>query len=106
MVNIDTGVPSTTAKAVIVRAGKTATFRFKVADPSPGCGTATVRLAISRAGGKAVKTVSVGQVDTNEPLTYKWKATLKKGTYAYRVLATDAEDNAADPARSAMLRIK
>ena len=106
LVRIDTGVPSTTAKRVTVKARKTATLVFSVADPSPGAGSATVKIEIAQAGGKLAKTLTVGTVSTNVLLTYKWKATLRKGAYTYRVLATDAAGNSATSIGSAALTIK
>jgi hypothetical protein len=40
------------------------------------------------------------------PLTYKWKATVRKGAYTYRVFATDAAGNVATSTGSAALRVK
>jgi len=105
IVRIDTGVPSTTAKKVTAKAQKTATLRFSVADPSPGAGSATVTIKITRPGGKLVRTLTVGKVTTNVPLTYKWKATVRKGAYTYRVLATDAAGNVARSIGSAALKV-
>jgi beta propeller repeat protein len=106
LVRIDIGLPSTTAKPVTVKARKTATLKFSVADPSPGAGSATVTIEIVRAGGHRVKTLTVGTVTTNVPRTYKWKATVPKGAYRYRVLAIDAAGNVATSIGSAPLRVK
>ena len=106
LVRIDTGLPSTTATKVTVKAKKTATLKFSVADPSPCAGSATATIEIVRAGGKLVKTLTVGTVTTNVPLTYKWKATVRKGAYTYRVLATDAAGNVATSIGSATLKVK
>ncbi len=59
-----------------------------------------------RPSGKVVKTLSVGKVTTNKPLTYRWKASLPKGAYKYRVLATDAARNVATSIGSAALNVK
>ena len=55
---------------------------------------------------KVVKTLKVGVVATNTSLTYKWKAALKKGSYTYSVLATDAAGNVATNIGSATLKVK
>ena len=89
-----------------VKAKKTATLKFSVADPSPGAGSATVTIQIRRPGGKLVRTLTARTVTTNVPLTYKWKATLRKGAYTYRVLATDAAGNVATSIGSAALKVK
>ena len=52
-----------------------------------------------------MKTLVVGKKATNRPLTYKWKAALKKGSYTYGVLATDAAGNKATRVGSAKLKI-
>jgi beta propeller repeat protein len=106
MVRIDTGIPSTTAKKVTVKSRTTATFKFAVKDPMPSCGSATATIKITRAGGKPVKILRVGAVRTDVPLTYKWKATVPKGTYKYRVLATDAAGNVARSIGSVALVVK
>ena len=104
-VKIDTGIPSTTAKAATVKSNKKVSLKFSVADPAPSCGSATVTIQIKR-GSKVVKTLVVGKKTTNTPLTYKWKAALKKGSYTYGVLATDAAGNKATSVGSAKLTIK
>ena len=49
-VNIDTTVPKTKAQAAAVRAGRTVTLRFRVADAAVSCGKAVVRIRIERRG--------------------------------------------------------
>jgi hypothetical protein len=106
IIRIDTGIPSTTAKKVIVKSRKTATFKFSVADPMPSCGSATVTIKIARVGGRPVKTLAVGTVTTNTRLVYRWKAALRKGKYVYRVPATDAAGNVATSIGSGVLIVK
>jgi len=103
-VRIDTGVPATTAKAATVKRNKKVTFKFSVTDPAPSCGSAKVTIQIKK-GTKVVKTLKVGVKGTNTPLSYKWKAALKKGSYTYRVLATDVAGNKATTIGSAKLTV-
>ena len=53
-----------------------------------------------------MKTITVGPRSTNVACTYKWKATLAKGTYSWRASATDAAGNAAKQMTAAKLVIK
>jgi beta propeller repeat protein len=103
-VNIDTAKPSTTASAVTAKAGTTATLSFTVNDPAPSCGAAAVTIQIV-SGKKVVATISMGTRVTNEPLTYGYQVT-KKGTFTYRVLATDIAGNVATSIGSAKLNVK
>ncbi|MCX6363493.1 MAG: hypothetical protein NTW58_04875, partial [Actinobacteria bacterium] len=103
-VNIDTTLPTTTAQPARVRAGKTAKLKFRVDDAVVSCGEATVKIQIKK-GSRVVKTVSVGAQPTNAALTYRYEATLKKGAYTWRVLATDAAGNKAVDMRAAKLTI-
>ncbi len=104
-VNIDATAPTTRAQPAHVRAGKTVTLKFRVADAAVSCGEATVKLQIVK-GGRVVKTVSVGSKATNVVLTYRYKTALRKGTYTWRVLATDAAGNKAVDTLAAKLTVK
>jgi len=104
-VNIDTTVPTTKAQPAGVRAGKTVTLKFRVADAAISCGKATVKIEIKK-GSRVVKTVSVGTKATNVALTYGYKTALGKGTYTWRVLATDAAGNKAVDTLAAKLTVK
>ena len=98
-------VPTTTAQPAAVRAGKTVTLKYRVTDADVSCGAATVKIQIAK-GGKVVTTISVGSQATNAALTYRYKATLKKGAYTWRVLATDAAGNKAVDMVAAKLTVK
>ena len=104
-VNIDATVPTTKAQPAAVRAGKTVTLKFRVADAAISCGQATVKIQI-RKGGRVVKTVTVGAKATNAALIFRYKAALKKGVYTWRVLATDAAGNKAVDMLAAKLTVK
>ena len=104
-VKVDIGIPSTIANAATVKSKKKVALKFSVIDPTPSCGSATVTIQIKR-GSKVVKNLAVGKKATNTALTYKWKAALKKGSYTYSVLATDAAGNQATSIGSAKLTVK
>ena len=104
-VNIDSGKPSTSATAASVRKGRRVTLKFRVSDATPGCGRAVVKLQI-RKRTRVVKTIVVGKRATNAALTYRYIAKLKKGTYTYRVLATDIAGNVAGKMVSKRLVIR
>ena len=104
-VRIDTGIPSTSAKAATVKRNKKVTLKFAVTDPAPSCGKAKVTIKIMK-GSKVLKTLAVGKQATNKSLTYKWKASLKKGSYTFQVLATDIAGNKATSVGSASLTVK
>ena len=90
VVEIDALGPQTAALAKItVKKGKSATFRFRVTDMTP---TATVTLKILK--GKALKKTlprTVKQTGTTQ--TLKWACKLAKGTYTWKVYATDTAGN-------------
>ena len=104
-VNIDSVVPTTKAQPAGVRAGRTVTLKFRVSDAAFSCGKATVKIQIKK-GSRAVRTLFVGAKATNAALTYRYRATLKKGAYTWRVLATDAAGNKALDTRAAKLTVK
>jgi C1A family cysteine protease len=101
----DTEAPSTTAAAASVKKGGTVTLKSRVSDPLPSCGTATVKIQILKAG-KIVKTINVGSRSTNAASTYRWKATLAKGSYTWRAWAKDLAGRASTTMTAAKLVIK
>jgi hypothetical protein len=104
-VNIDEALPTTKAQAASVWSGKIVTLKFRVSDAAISCGTATVKIQIKK-GSRVVKTVSAGSMATNAALTYRYRAALKKGSYTWRVLATDAAGNTAVRMLAAKLTVK
>jgi C1A family cysteine protease len=89
-VRIDGGRPVPTAlRKVIVRRGRRATFRFRVADLTP---SARVAIRIFRVG-KLKRTVRVGTKAANRAQSYRWKCTLAPGKYTWKVYATDLAGN-------------
>jgi hypothetical protein len=100
---VDTHGPQTLALAkVTVKKGKSATFRFRVNDLTP---TASVKIKIYK-GTKLRKTLTVGTRATGTALSFKWKATLAKGSYTWKVFATDLAGNAQSSIGSKRLTIK
>ena len=82
--------PATQALAnVTARAGKRASFRFKVTDVTP---KATVSLKVFK-GKRLKKTVKVGSRPTGKAQSYSWNCGLPRGTYTWKVYATDQAGN-------------
>lgn len=103
VVNIDTRRPSTRMLAPTrVRRGRKATVRFTVSDPGFSARRARVTVQIRR-GGRAVKSIDLGWRRTNRRDAYRFRCTLKRGTYTVRVLAKDRAGNRQIRARTARL---
>jgi hypothetical protein len=91
-VRIDGVRPVTKAFAkVTITRGKTATLRYRVSDV-PGA-QAKVTIKIYNAAGKLRATWKVGLVTTGHTLTYSHRCMLAKGTYTWKVYATDLAGN-------------
>ena len=79
-VNIDTGKPTAQATSnVAVKKGRKAKLAFRVSDPAPSCGRATVTITI-KLKSKIVKTIRVAGAPTGRALSYSFKVTLKRGS--------------------------
>ena len=104
-VNIDTSVPRSSATPASVKAGGTVTLKFRVDDEQPDCGSAAVSIQI-RKNGRTVKTVVLGTQRMNVALTYRLKATLARGSYTWRVPATDVAGNKAVSVGQARLTVR
>jgi C1A family cysteine protease len=101
----DTTAPSTAAAAASVGRYRTVALQFRVNDAAPSCGKASVRIQI-RKDGRTVKSIAAGTRSVNYVATYKYKAGLPRGTYSWRVQATDLAGNKATKLGSAKLVIK
>jgi hypothetical protein len=104
---IDTIRPVSFGSALAVKRGKPAKFRVTVEDAAPGSPTASVVIKISTRAGELVRTLPAVTVPTNAAATVAWaKCTLKRGTYKYVVLATDAAGNPQSKAGGNKLTVK
>jgi len=90
---------------VSVKAGKRATLKCKLSDPAPSCGTATVKITISRRG-KVVKRLTFANVHTYGMHSFTFKASLKKGAYTWIARATDVAGNVQATASTKHLTVK
>lgn len=102
---IDSQPPSTTAYAVKAKHNKSVSLAYRISDPSPGCGTASVTLKIFK-GSKLKKSLAAGSCTTNAKVGYKWRCVLPKGSYTLKVYAIDAAGNAQTRVGSAKLTVK
>ena len=92
-VRIDTQGPTTVARArCSVRRGRTATFKYRVNDPLPNGGTATVVIKVKKRS-RVVKTLRLDTRTVNSDLSCKWRCRLKKGRYRWWIYATDTAGN-------------
>ncbi|MCX6373691.1 MAG: lamin tail domain-containing protein [Actinobacteria bacterium] len=80
-------------KDVSVRRGAKATLRFRIKDPAPNAGTATVWIRVRTLGGRIVKTVTLKNRPVAKALKYRFTCRLPKGDYRYFIRATDAAGN-------------
>ncbi len=80
-------------KAVSVRRGAKATLRFRIKDPAPNAGTATVRIRVRTLGGRIVKTATLKNQPVAKALKYRFTCRLPRGDYRYFIRATDAAGN-------------
>ena len=101
----DTTPPTTKALAASVVRGRKVTFRFRVNDRPPSCGRAVVEIQI-RKRTAVIKRIAVGTRTTNTALSYRYEVWLKRGTYNWRVLATDIDGNSATRCAAATLTVK
>ncbi len=106
-VSIDTGRPTCLAlKKVTARMKKVAKLQFRISDPVPSCGFAKVTITICLKK-KVVKRITIARAKTNATVTYKYKVKLKKkGTYTWKVSATDIAGNKALKIGSKTLTVK
>jgi subtilisin family serine protease len=103
-VRIDKTGPTTTASnKVSVKKGKKATFRFSATDR-----TATAKFTIKIFKGKKLKkSLTVGSKPCGSPQSYAWKrCTLAKGSYTWKVYATDEAGNLQSKIGSKGLTVK
>ncbi|MDI9598701.1 MAG: hypothetical protein QM323_04270 [Acidobacteriota bacterium] len=97
--------PTTSAKAVSVRRGRTATLKFKVDDAGPE-DVAQVVIKVQNKKGKVVRTIKAGSRRVGVDQTAQFRCTLAKGVYTYYVYATDSAGQAQSKVGSAKLTVK
>jgi photosystem II stability/assembly factor-like uncharacterized protein len=96
-VNIDTGRPvCRTLRNSIAWPGTVARLAYRIDDPPPSCGKASVAITIYH-GHKAVKRIRIAPVLADRNLSYAFTVGLRAGTYTWVVAATDIAGNAARP---------
>ena len=106
-ISVDTKRPNPAGtKAASVRRGAKATLRYKIKDPAPSSGKATVRIVIRKVGGKVVKTVTLKGRPVGKSLKYRFVCKLQKGRYRYFVFATDAAGNKQTKVARNTLRVR
>jgi len=105
-VMLDSRRPTTRSYTATVKRGKKVKLGYRVNDPSPGCGKATVTLKIYK-GKKLKKTIKVpGTCACNVKKTRSWKCTLPRGRYTVKVHATDIAGNVQRQVGRARLTVK
>lgn len=93
-IGIDTKKPTKTwpLNHPSVARGGTTTLKYRIYDPTPGCGKAKVTLMIATKT-RVIKKVSIGTVATNKTISYRYRCGLARGTYYWGVSATDIAGN-------------
>jgi hypothetical protein len=93
-IKLDTRRPTTKApyKATVTR-GRYVKLRYRVNDPLPNGGWATVTIKIKNAHGRVVKSLKVGKKPVNTLLSWRFRCRLAKTTYRFYVYAQDAAVN-------------
>jgi hypothetical protein len=96
-VRIDSRRPRVVAKPSTAQAGTIVRLRFKVADPRPSSGAATVRVVVQNAAGQKVTKSAARPIATNVWRTVRVKALrLSPGTYWVFLHAVDRAGNQQD----------
>ena len=96
----------TGTKAVSVRRGAKATLRFRINDPTPSSGSATVKIVVRTMRGKSVKSVTLKNRPVGTVLKYRFVCKLRKGSYRYVIHATDAAGNTQTRVARNILRVR
>jgi hypothetical protein len=92
-VDIDTHPPTPQLRAASARHGRLAQIAYRVLDPAPCAGTASVTLAIRSASGRLAARLRMPSAKTGVWLTQRYRCRLKRGTYSVLAYATDAAGN-------------
>ena len=90
----DRGRPTIKAmNAVGTREGQRTVIRYRVNDPRPSCGKATVHIVIKRKDGSEAWSASIYSIATNRDLSYSFKCPIGSGLYRYYLSCRDAAGN-------------
>jgi len=93
-VRIDTRHPTTVAPyRASVRRYRYVTLRYRVKDPLPTSGKATVTIKVKTLGGRTVKTLKPGLRRVNTSQVWRFRCGLARATYRFMVYATDRAAN-------------
>jgi hypothetical protein len=93
-VRVDTVAPATRAPyRAAVRRGRVATLKYKVLDPAPNGGTATVTIRVKTLGGRTVRILLLEGRAVNVVRSATFRCRLARGTYRFFVYAADAAGN-------------
>jgi photosystem II stability/assembly factor-like uncharacterized protein len=96
-VNIDTARPVCRAlRNSRAWTGRVARLAYRIDDPPPSCGKASVTITIYR-GHKPVKRIRIARVLVNHDLAYAFTVGLRAGSYTWVIQATDIAGNEAKP---------
>jgi hypothetical protein len=109
VVGIDTRKPAKVKALTSKGKKKKLTLQFKITDPRPGCGAATVKkIVVTNAKGKRVATIKGVKtiVKTNAKVKLVIKKRLKKGAYRFKVYVTDIAGNASKKAKPGKLTVR
>jgi hypothetical protein len=101
-VRIDTHRPTTSAYRSSVYPGRIAHLHCAVSDPQPCAGWAKVQIDVRNGDGKLVRRI----LRDRQPLgrfTAGFRCTLSRGTYRFKVYATDAAGNRQSKVGSSLL---
>lgn len=106
-IRVDTHAPSTLAPlAASVKRGGTASLRYRVKDPAPNAGWASLTVKIRTPHGKLVGQLTRTRVSVNRTLSVPWRCTLPRGRYRFSVYAKDAAGNAQSKVSSNLLTVR
>ena len=104
---VDNKRPTPAIKSLTVKKNKVGKIQYRVKDPAPTSGQATVIIKILKARStKVVKSLKLGLKDVNVWLKYSYKFKIAKGSYTFNIYATDVSGNKQTKIGKANLQVK
>ena len=103
---IDNKKPTPIVKALTAKRNKVGKIQYRVTDPLPTVGKATVIIKIVNGRGKVTRTLKRGAQNVNIWLKYAYKFNIAKGKYRFDIYATDLAGNKQTKVGHAILRVK